>query len=447
MINVGKVGMIDPNAIILTERARKEMGDLDGLELNMKESGLITPLAVKDNHDGTYTLLAGERRYTVLMKNQVPSIPVRIYNDNLSELEMKVIEKSENFFRKDMEYWELDKLTYEIHEMKQELHGVKRSGPNNEGWSTSDTGAMVGYTKGAVSTAIKRAEAREAFPELFESCKTASDATKVLKKMDEALIKQTIAQKLESQKSECTLGQLSKCFIVKDFFEGVKEIPDGIMHLVEIDPPYAIDLKKQKRRDGESQYILEDYNEIDIEDYIEGSKDPNNPWRGLRTVFRECYRVMAQHSWLICWFAPEPWFEIIYRELSNAGFETSRMCGIWTKGRPGQNNQPQTRLANSYEMFFYAWKGQPVLNKAGRSNEFNFPPIPPNQKTHPTERPVPLMKEIYETFAFPGSRVLIPFLGSGNGLLAAHDLGMSGVGFELSKSHKDSFLVKVHLMK
>jgi len=105
---------------------------------------------------------------------------------------------------------------------------------------------------------------------------------------------------------------------------------------------------------------------------------------------------------------------------------------------------PTTRLANSYEMFFYAWKGQPALNKAGRGNDFHFPPVPSQQKVHPTERPIELMEEIYATFAFTGSRVLIPFLGSGNGLLAAHKLGMQGVGFELSKSYKDSFIVKAH---
>jgi DNA modification methylase len=57
------------------------------------------------------------------------------------------------------------------------------------------------------------------------------------------------------------------------------------------------------------------------------------------------------------------------------------------------------------------------------------------------------MRDIYETFAFQGSRVLIPFLGSGVGLLAAHSLGMTGVGFELTKSYRDSFLVRVHGMK
>ena len=437
MIDVGKVGMIPVSQIILTERARQEMGNLNDLESSMKESGMIQPLAVKDNHNGTYTLLAGGRRFAVITKNGVEAVPAKIYDNDLSELEMKIIEKSENFFRKDFEWFELDKITLEIHQMKQQLHGVKAPGPGSEGWSISDTGEAIGYTKGAVSLAIKRAEAYEALPELFEGCKTASDATKVIKKLDEALVKQVIAQKLESDKSNCSLTQLSKCFIIKDFFEGVKEIPDGIMHLVEIDPPYGIDLKKQKQKDGESQYVLENYNEIDCEDYQ----------RFLAKTFQECYRVMAPHSWLICWFGPEPWFEVIYRELQIAGFQTTRMCGIWTKNRPGQNNQPQTRLSNSYEMFFYAWKGQPVLQKAGRSNEFNFSPIPPNQKTHPTERPIELMKELYNTFAFSGSRILIPFLGSGNGLLAANDLGLSAVGFELSKAHKDSFLVKVHNRK
>lgn len=436
-ISVGKVGMIPLESVIVADRTREVMGDLDSLENNMKESGLIQPLAVKDNHNGTFKLLAGERRFTVLKRNNISSIPVRIYEEDLSDLEMKVIEKSENFFRKDMEYYEFDKLTLEIHQMQQELHGVSAPGPGSDGWKLKDTADMIGYKSPTiVSDAIKRAQAREAFPELFENCKSASDASKVLKKVDEAMVKQVIAQKLESQKAESGIHELSKRFIVKDFFEGVKSIPDGIMHLVEIDPPYAIRLAEKKKKDGESQYILDEYNEVDEHGYE----------AFLYKTFKEAYRVMAPHSWLLCWFAPQPWFEAVFNQLTSAGFETTRMVGVWTKGTPGQSMNPSTRLANAYEMFFYAWKGQPALNKAGRSNEFHFSPVPPTQKVHPTERPIELMKELYETFAFPGSRILIPFLGSGNGILAANQLGMSAVGFELSKAYKDSFLVKAHLM-
>lgn len=433
-IEVGKVGMINIDSIIFEDRAREVLGNLDELEDNMKNSGLISPLAVKDNKDGTYKLLAGGRRFTVLKRNNVSLIPARIYDRDLTELEMKVIEKSENLHRKDLEWWELDKLTAEIHKMQQQLHGAKAPGPNQSGWGTRDTANMIGAKSPAsVSESVRRAEAIEAFPDAFLKCKTAHDANKLLKKMDQAVIKQAIAQKLEAQKTNGALQQLSKCFIIKDFFEGVKEIPDGIMNLVEIDPPYAISLLDNKKISGESIYNKPDYNEIDKEDYQ----------TFLSNTFKQCYRVMSPHSWLICWFAPEPWFEIVYRELNNAGFTTTRMCGIWTKGY-GQTMQPGRYLANTYEMFFYAWKGQPSLNKPGRGNEFKFAPVSPNQKTHPTERPVELMKEIYETFVQHNSQVLIPFLGSGNGLIAAYELGMKAVGFELSKAYKDGFLVKLH---
>lgn len=445
-IQVGEVAMVQTDNIKIGDRAREVLGDLDSLEGNLKKSGLIQPLAVKDNGDKTYTLLAGERRLTILKKNKVPVVPVRIYPPNISDLEMKVIEKAENFYRKDMEWWEFDRLTAEIHEMQQAQHGAKPAGPSSQGWGTKETAEMLNFKSStSVTEAIKRAKAREAFPELFEGCKTAHDASKVLKKVDEEIVKQTIAEKLESQKSNSSLSQLSKCFIVRNFFEGVKEIPDGCMHLVEVDPPYAIDLTKKKKKDGESKYSLQDYNEVDKNNYLNGNAETG--WLGVNTLLKECYRVMSTHSWLIFWFAPEPWFEDIYLAIRSAGFGTTRLCNIWTKSAPGQNMNPQIRLSNSYEMFFYAWKGQPALNKAGRGNEFRFSPVPASQKVHPTERPIDLMVEIYDTFAFGGSRVFIPFLGSGNGILAAHHLGMNPIGFDLAKSYKDSFLVRVHKMQ
>jgi site-specific DNA-methyltransferase (adenine-specific) len=225
-------------------------------------------------------------------------------------------------------------------------------------------------------------------------------------------------------------------FILKDFFEGVKEIPDESMHLVEIDPPYAINLSKAKKVDGESKYIQSDYNEIDIENYL----------NFLSKTFKECYRAMSEHSWLICWFGMHPWFETVYEEIISAGFSSTRLCGIWTK-KTGQSKRPEMYLANAYETFFYAWKGRPALNKPGRSNIFDFSPVTPQNKVHPTERPIELMMEIYDTFAFPGSRILIPFLGSGSGLIAASKLGMAGVGFELSKGYRDSFLLRVNSSK
>ncbi len=445
-IEVGQVAMISISDIEVGDRAREEMGDLEEIENSIKERGLISPLAVKQTAPDKYLLLAGERRFMVLSKNKVKTVPVRIFPEAISEFEMKSIELAENLHRKDFEYWEYDNLIREVNELQQKIHGAKSPGPSKEGWSLENTGELLNASKATVSTAIKRAQARDAFPELFDSCKTQKDASKILKKMDEAVVKDAIVKKMELNRQDSSFVQISKCYILDNFFSGVQEIPNNVFHLVEIDPPYAIGLHSTKKvAGGESIYNTNDYNEVPSNLFINGPKNPTpeSTWLGLSTMLKECYRVMVDHSWLICWFGPEPWFNDVYEAIINAGFHTSRMCGVWTKPL-GQSNRPEIYLANSYEMFFYAWKGRPALNKAGRSNLFNFTPVNPTQKIHPTERPIELTTEIYNTFAFPGSRVLIPCAGSGNGIISAHDLGMSPVGFELSKGYRDSFLVKLH---
>ncbi len=70
--------------------------------------------------------------------------------------------------------------------------------------------------------------------------------------------------------------------------------------------------------------------------------------------------------------------------------------------------------------------------------------MPSQKKIHPTERPVELMKDIYSTFTWEGSRLMIPFLGSGSGLIAAHELKISAFGYELSSAYRDAFLLKVN---
>lgn len=443
-IDVGEVGMIKITDIEIGDRARQEMGDVESLEGSMKEVGLAQPLCVKKcDGEYPYLLLAGERRLSVLIKNGNSQIPVRIYPENVSEVTVRMIEIAENFYRKDFEYWEYDKAIADLHSIQQDSVGKKVStSPDAEGWGMKDTGNFIGVSKMSVSTAIKRNEAREAFPELFSTCKSQKDATKVLSRIEEASVKEALAKKIEEQKLNTTFKSIADSYILGSFFEGAKHLPEGSFNFVEIDPPYSIALAEKKKKDGESKYDLSDYNEIPPSIYIEG--DDIHQWKGLLKVFQECYRLMSEHSWLICWFAPEPWFEEIFLAIEAAGFNSTRLCGIWTKATPGQTMNPTIRLANSYEMFFYAWKGKPSLAKPGRGNEFRFSPVPAQRKTHPTERPIELTTEIYQTFAFPGSRILIPFLGSGNGIFSAHDLGMSAIGFELGKSHRDSFLVKAH---
>jgi DNA modification methylase len=412
------------------ERFRKEFGNVEELARDISTKGLISPLAVLDKGDGGFLLLAGERRLNALLHNKATEVPVRIYEEGLSDFEIRAIELSENFHRKDLEWHEYVKLTQEIHRLQQDIHGEKIStAPDAEGWGTRDTASLTGRSQSGVAQDLRIAEAYEAVPELFSKCKTKQEAAKVISKLDEEMVRRELAKRVASAPSESVKKRLMDSFIVKDCFEGMKEVPSGSINLVEIDPPYAIDLEKTKK-----EYTYGDsYNEVRSSDYP----------KFLRRLFAESYRCMAEHSWIIVWFAHDPWFEPVYKLLQETGFEGSRMVGIWKKPT-GQSQQPQYNLANTTEFFFYARKGQPAIGTPGRANVFEANPVPASQKVHPTERPVELARELLATFGFEGHRVMVPCCGSGNTLIAAHELGMTPFGFELSGQFKDSFVIKVH---
>lgn len=54
-------------------------------------------------------------------------------------------------------------------------------------------------------------------------------------------------------------------------------------------------------------------------------------------------------------------------------------------------------------------------------------------KIHPTQKPVNLLKRLIEIYTDPGDVVIDPCAGSGSTLRAAHELGRSAYGFEISR--------------
>jgi DNA modification methylase len=424
-----KVDIISVEKITVGERFRKDHGDITSLGGSMKQHGQLQTVAVKEKPDGSYDLLAGGRRIAAAKQEGIQEIAVMIFPEGISDLEARCIELSENFDRKDLEFHENLRLTAEIHRLMQEVHGPKIStSPNAPGWGMKETGQLLGKDKGVISREVNLAKMYEADPEAFSDCKNKYEMEKKVGRMAKQLAVKEMAQKVESRGLGKRKQDLADGFIVNDFFEGARGLPKESFNLVEVDPPYGIRLKEQKKG-----YIYGDsYNEISSSDY----KD------FLGRLLRSCYSLMAQHSWIILWYGQEPWQETAFQELLKAGFDCDRMFGAWIKPT-GQTMQPSYHLANTIECFYYARKGSPSIAKQGRPNAFHFSPVSPEQKVHPTERPKELMSEVLSTFGYPGNRVLVPCCGSGVTMLAAYELGMQPIGFELSKEYRDSFLVKV----
>jgi len=441
-----QVGIIKLTEITHGERYREDLGDIAELAQSIKDRGIIQPLAVQQR-ENDYLLLAGGRRFAACKKAEIDSIPVRIYSGELSEYEIRAIELAENFHRKDLNWTEQVQLQREVHLLHQKIHGKPSTVPG-EGWSAKDTGQLLGKSRSSVNYDMALADAYSKAPALFEKCKNKHDAAKVLNNVKTSMIQQELQRRAEERvKSDPQKQKIIDNYIIGDFFDKVKGVPKASIDFIEFDPPYGIDLKNSKRTDGVTE-VADAYNEIDTSEYMDF----------IQSALKECHRVMSAHSWMVLWFGPEPWFDVVYWSILHAGkpdhvslddwlkskkgLQTNRMVGIWNK-EYGQSKRPEHNLANAYEMFFIIHKGRPALNKPGRSNVFTYKPVPAQSKTHPTERPIELMMEIFQTFSAPGQRYMIPCLGSGVSLFAGHQCGMTGFGYDLAEDFKKSFILKV----
>ena len=423
------------------KRYREDYKDISKLANSIREKGLIQPIAVyEDKESNEFLLLAGGRRLKAHEVLECDSIMCRIYERSLDEMEIRAIELAENIDREDLTFVERINLEREIHELYLKIHGPKIStNPDAPGHSLADTARLLNKTPATLTIDMQIAKAMEDFPDLqWDKMKNKEEAKKTIKKIYSSIGRMENAKIVEKKlgTGDSRKRRLYDAFVVGDFFKHADQLPDNYFNIVEVDPPYAIKLQQKKKG-----YSYEGYNEISSDDYISF----------VNRTLSICYQKMAENSWIIFWFGPDPWFNTIGDELRNVGFGTTGLVGLWVKGvdegegitATGQTHRPNSRLANAYEMFYYGWRGSPILAKPGRSNVFGYKPIPPGQKSHPTERPQELMEDILNTFGVEGSRVLVPFAGSGSTIMAASRLSMIPLGFDLSQNYKDSYILRI----
>lgn len=100
---VGKIipiNRIEPNP----DQPRTEIGDLSELTASVKEKGILEPLLVKPHGNGTYMIIAGERRWRAANLAGLREVPCIEFD--LDEKEIAEIALIENMQRKDLNVWE-----------------------------------------------------------------------------------------------------------------------------------------------------------------------------------------------------------------------------------------------------------------------------------------------------------------------------------------------------
>lgn len=416
--------------ITCEDRAREDLGTEEQWEefkKSISEKGVLQPITVSSD----LKLLAGGRRFTACSELGILTIPaiVRAVEDTIDEKEIELIE---NIHRKDFTWQERARLTAEIDVL------YRRKYPD---WNLRKTAEVSDRSLAQSSRDIQLATAMQVIPEIREA-KTADEALKMVKKLEERAITAELARR-QQDRVEATSGTakgLDKAivdtvkmaggnYIIGSCFDGLAKLKtNSSINIIECDPPYGIDLQDQKGDDALVGNSV-GYKEVSRDHYPEF----------LATLTKELYRVAGKDCWLIFWFGPT-WQAEVLRSLREAGWLVDEIPAIWTKPQ-GQTLQPELYYARCYEPFYLARKGKPVMAERGHSNVFSFNGS--KDKYHPTQRPVDLIEEIFNTLHVGTGTVLVPFLGSGATLRACYNLGLSGFGWDLDGKYKDKFLLAV----
>ncbi len=447
-------------SINIGERFRKDYTKIDELCQSITDFGLMQYPVVDDNNN----LIAGGRRMTALKKLGWLQIPVTRMKD-ISPAKLREMELEENVQRENLTWQEEISLKNEILRLKQDLYGIKPSGRAaafSSGISQKDVAEQLGDSPANFSMDVALAKAMEEIPELA-ACSSKDDARKKLKQMQEQLIVAELGRRhrataqinIDGQtavKSDnpalapakvSFYNQADASFRIGDAIAGLRSLTENQnIKYINVDTPYGIDLNAIKRDNGgEVKIQVDNYIEWDKNEFL--YKDEQGNWQGNAfEVAKECFRLADDNCSMTWWFAIQ-WYQPLVDMLTSVGWKIDLIPNIWDTGEQGQTNQPELYLARCYEPFFSCRKGQPVIFKRGRSNIFRHKKLSGDKKIHPTEKPLNLMKEVFETYASPGCAILVPFIGSGNDLLTGFSMGHSAFGFDLNSEVKKRFLIRL----
>lgn len=184
------------------------------------------------------------------------------------------------------------------------------------------------------------------------------------------------------------------------------QIATGIVDFILTDPPYVL---RYKPRDGRTV-----------------PNDNNFAW--LKPSFAEMFRVLKHDSFCVSFYGWPNAHKFVTAFL-DAGF---RIVGHFVFPKHYTSGKGAVRY--QHECAYLLAKGRPAPLGEPIGDVIPWNTYTQN-KYHPTQKPLAILKPLIEAFTVPGDLVLDPFSGSGSSLLAAKSLGRSWLGIEIDAKY------------
>lgn len=406
------------SAIIVNreERQRRALVGIDELAESIHRTGLINPIVITSEG----VLVAGERRLTAIRQLGWTNVSVQFVED-LSELELQIIELEENVKRVDLSWQDQCLALEKFHKLKQATETE---------WTQEKSARALGLTSPELSAKLLVADEIISGNDRIANAEKFSVARNLVRRVAERKrttelysVTKTLFTQPSTTDEEVPEEKPKPIppLINEDFHEWAAAYTGQRFNLIHCDFPYGINVADSPRQNSA------------IQEHYEDSKDVY--FHLLETLAMSMSNVVADSAHLIFWFSMD-YYEITRERLGHMGWKVNPFPLIWHKSdNAGIAPDPQRTPRRTYETAFFASRGDRLLTQAGaKSNSFAWPGKKGPDGIHLSEKPVQMLQHFMSMICDDYSFVLDPTCGSGNALKAATKLGASRVlGIEKSK--------------
>lgn len=401
--------------IVIPERHRKDMGNIDALAASIADVGLLQPIVIRPDN----TLVAGQRRLAACRQLGWDCVPVYVTRDLEDELRMLRAERDENTCRKDFTPTEavtigraVEPLEREAARERQEatqLAGKDANGqpcfggenftPPNGGKALDKVAEVVGMSRPTYVKAKTVTEAAETNPEEFGDLPEMMDAKSIEAAHKEMRKRQRIAEmaaRLQQDPNTPTIVQL-------DALAFLQQIPLASVDLLLTDPPYMTD--------------LEDVVAF-AREWVPAAMARVKP-SGRAYIFTGPY-PLELHSYLSVLMAVQEF--------------TIGNVMVWTY-RNTMGPSPKMVYKNNWQACFYLYGDDaPPLDCLCLMEKFSVQdfPAPHQDALHAWQKPDGLAERLVLHSTRPNDSIIDPFAGTGTFLIAAAKLGRRARGADIS---------------
>lgn len=429
------IELIDIASVLVRDRQRSRMDStkLKELRWSIEANGLLQPPGVWIDDLGIPHLVWGERRFRTIealakdgkqlkfMGAVLPlgKLPVLVFDPAAPLSTRKTAEFTENTEREDLSWQDRTKAYAEIHELRklenpeQTVIATARELEASGGIDNAKTVRGLRHQL-TISTALAP---HLNDPEISKA-RTATDAYQILAKRMEG---QALAA-LGRQTMALATGPLIEV-IHADCIKWMKEAKPKQFDLILTDPPYGMgaDTPNFSRRQAQP-HIYKD--------------TPLDTRELLQVLLLEGFRLAKDRANLFI-FCDMDNFIWLREAAERAAWTPFRTPIVWDKETPGIGPWHSEGFQRSYELIFFATKGQRGLLRPVRDVR-EHRRVPTEQRVHPAQKPAALLSELIELSTMPGDNILDPFAGSGSTLIAAKRLHRAAVGIEREPGYIDN---------